>query len=334
MKPRIISGIQPSGKLHIGNYLGALKKFLKLQEYKFQQCLFMVADYHSITEDYDLKEKEKQVLELTADFLAIGLDPEQSIVFLQSLVPEHLELTWIFNSITPVSELTRMTQYKDKASRQAKNINAGLFTYPVLQAADILIYKPVAVPVGRDQTQHLELTNDIARKFNKKFGEYFDIVERVTQDRDEINPDYIMSLQNPEKKMSKSEPAGCLFIEDGPEEMWKKIKKAVTESSPDKELQSALGVTNLFTLLKSFGTEEEHLKFENQRNNGSIRYSEFKEVLAKRISDHFIDYRMKKQKLIKNPSKLKKILESGSKKARSIASKTLAEVKAKIGLKL
>ena len=296
----------------------------------------MIADYHSITEDYDPKEKREQILELTADFLAVGLDPKKSTIFLQSMVPEHMELNWIFASITPVAELTRMTQYKDKASRQQKNINAGLFIYPVLQAVDILIYKPNAVPVGRDQFQHLELTNDIARRFNNRFGgELFPPVAYMKSNEEEAGvADRIMSLKNPKKKMSKSEPAGCLFIDESSDEISKKIKKAVTETAPGKKLAASLGVVNLFTLLKNFGKEGEEQKFRKQHDEGSIKYAELKNLLAKRISDYFADYRKEKQKLMQNPESLKKILTEGSKQAKKIASKTLSEVKEKIGLKI
>src|SRR3989344_2728728 len=171
LKSRVLSGIKPSGKLHIGNYLGMVANAVKLQQ--ASPCHYMVADMHSLTENYKPEEKRQEILDLIIDLLAIGIDPDESVLFIQAQVPEHAELAWYFNTITPVSELERMTQYKDFVSR-GHSANVGLFDYPVLQAADILLYKPAAVPVGQDQLQHLELTNTIARKFNNTFGKTFD----------------------------------------------------------------------------------------------------------------------------------------------------------------
>lgn len=306
----------------------------------------MIADYHSITEDYDPKTKSAQVLELVADFLAVGLDPDKSTIFLQSLIPEHTELAWIFSTVTPVAELTRMTQYKDKASRQTKNINAGLFTYPILQAVDILIYKPELVPVGHDQLQHLELANDIVRRFNKKFGQTFkEIKPLLTQ-----SP-RVMSLGDPQKKMSKSDPSGCLFLSDEPGEIKKKIQKAVASSQglegvglPAGNQDAILskieeayqnnpalqGGLNLFLLLVIFDYEAALKIIKNKK----YRYSEIKEVLAEALSNHLEYFRMKKKELIQNPNILKETLVGGSAHARKFASATLTEVKQKIGLTL
>jgi len=288
----------------------------------------MIADYHSITENYDPKEKPKQILDLASDFLAAGLDPKKSTIFLQSQVPEHTELSWIFSTITPVSELVRMTQYKDKAARQETNINAGLFTYPILQAVDVLIYKPAFVPVGDDQLQHLEITNDITRRFNKKFGQTFNKIKPLL-----TKTPRVMSITEPNRKMSKSEPAGCVDMTDSPEEIERKVKGAVTDTSPTSKEKSP-GVANLFLLLENFGTQSDVKKFENDHKSGSIRYSELKDILAERIADHFADFRAKRKEFAKNPTAIKKIILDGSKKAKKIASATLAEVKEKIGLKI
>lgn len=193
MKERIVSGIQPTGELHIGNYLGALKDFVKLQD-EFE-CYFFIADLHSLTEEFSPSEKRKQILDTLKTFLAVGIDPEKAIIFIQSHIPAHTELAWIFQTLTPLGELERMTQYKDKAARQKHNINAGLFAYPVLQAADILLYHPQYVPVGSDQMQHLEMTNLIARKFNHKFGQTFKEIKPYFN-----KPSRIMSLTDPEKR--------------------------------------------------------------------------------------------------------------------------------------
>ena len=217
---RILSGIQPSGELHIGNYLGAIKNWVKLQNDSKNECWFFVADYHSITENYDPKEKPKEILNLTADLLSLGLNPEKSVIFQQSQIPGHADLTWIFNTLTPLGELERMTQYKDKAASQKQNINVGLFDYPVLMAADILIYKSEAVPVGEDQVQHLELTREIARRFNDKFGKVFPEPKPLLTESARI-----MSLIDPAKKMSKSGgEKSYIAISDSPEVIKEKIK--------------------------------------------------------------------------------------------------------------
>jgi tryptophanyl-tRNA synthetase len=326
-KPRILSGVQPSGKLHIGNYLGALKNFVALQNSGKYECLFFVADLHSITENYNPEKKQQEILDLALDFLAAGLDPKKSTLFVQSLIPEHLELAWIFDVITPVAELERMTQYKDKSAKQTKNINAGLLTYPVLQAADILIYKPQFVPVGHDQLQHLELSNEIARRFNNRFGTVFEPIKPLLTQTPRV-----MSLLDPAKKMSKSDGNG-IYLADEPEEILEKIKKAVTDTAPDGKTKSP-GVANLFGLLEQFGKEEDVKRFNIAHKTGTIRYSELKETLAQRIAEHFAAFREKRKHLSESPEKVIALLKSGGTKARKIASQTLTEVKEKIGLKI
>lgn len=320
----IFSGIQPSGKLHIGNYLGALANFSTLQNSGNYGCIFCVVDYHSITEDFDPGEKRGMILNLAADFLAAGLDPNKSIIFAQSQLPEHAELAWIFNSLVPKAELERMTQYKDKASRQEKNINMGLFDYPVLMAADILLYHATAVPVGVDQKQHLELTNVIARKFNNRFGGLFE----------EISPLWtkfpkVMDLKRPDKKMSKSQPDGCLFLDDDKKIIHEKLKKAVTASEPGKK---SAGEENLMLLLSHFGNKEQIAHFTDALQNGSLKYSELKETLAEDIAEYFAEFREKKKELMSKPEYLAEVLGGGAQKARTIAQQTMLEVKQKIGL--
>ena len=331
---RIISGIQPTGPLHIGNYLGTITNWLKLQDEKENECFFFIADYHSLTEDFNPKEKYHQILELGAELLALGINPKKSILFIQSQVPQVTELAWIFNCLAPIAFLERMTQFKDKAQRQRENINAGLFTYPVLQAADILIYHGEVVPVGKDQVQHIELTCDIVRFFNNKFGEYFKKPKALLTATPKV-----MSLLEPEKKMSKSLGKDhCIFLSDSPAEIERKIKKAVTDIGPQlhnssnaKEKMSH-GVENLFLLLKHFGNKKDIQKFENDYLNATIKYSELKTVLAKRITDYFSDFRSKKEELLKKPEKVLEIYLKGSKKAALIASKTLKEIRTRIGL--
>jgi tryptophanyl-tRNA synthetase len=323
-KQTILSGVQPSGKLHIGNYLGALTNFIELQNSGKYNCYYCIVDLHSLTQDYEPKQKRQQVLELAADFLAAGLDPKKSTIFVQSHVPEHSELAWIFSTITPVGELSRMTQYKDKSQRQETNINVGLFTYPILQAADILCYKPAAVPIGIDQKQHLELANSITKKFNNKFGRTFTEIKPIWTKFPKV-----MDLKHPDKKMSKSDPSGCVFLDDSPAEIKAKLAKAVTASEAGKK---SPGVENLFLLLEHFGTQEEIAFFRDQQRSDTLKFSELKETLAKEIALYFEAFREKKKELLSRPEYLAEILGEGSKKAREVASRTLLEVKEKIGL--
>ena len=322
-KDIILSGIQPTGRLHLGNYLAALKNFTQLQNQ--YQCYFFIADYHSITENYNPAEKQAQILNLAIDFLAAGLDPKKCTIFVQSQIPEHLELAWIFECLTPISYLERMTQYKDKAARQVQNINAGLFTYPILQAADILIYKATMVPVGSDQDQHVELTRQIARFFNNCFGQTF--IEPKTLHTETPK---IMSLLEPDKKMSKSLGDNhCLYIDDEPEIIKEKLARAVTDIGTGQ----STGSKNLLDLVKIFADQKIYQKFLADRERRKLKYSELKQVLAKDITDYFTDFRKKKKELEKRPLIVKKALAEGLKKAKLIAEKTIAEVRKKIGIR-
>lgn len=324
MKDTIVSGIQPSGEMHIGNYLGALKDFVSLQN-DFE-CYFFIADLHSITENYDPAEKSKQILNTLASFLAVGIDPKKCTVFIQSHIAAHSELAWIFNTITPLGELERMTQYKDKVARQKANINVGLLSYPVLQAADILLYKPQQVPVGHDQLQHLEMANTIAKKFNNKFGQTFEQIKAHLK-----SPIRVMSLVDPTKKMSKSDPASTINIFDTPEAIKKKLAKAVTATDAKSDEMPA-GIRNLFDLLEQFESKETYNQFKKQYHDGDIRYSELKNALADAIIAHFAPMKAKRDQLLKNPKDLEKIYTAGAAKASKVANATLQEVKQKIGL--
>lgn len=325
-KPFILSGTQPTGRLHIGNYLGALKNYVDLQNSGKYQCVFMVADLHSLTEDYDPRQKPGQILAVVADFLAAGLDPKRSIIFQQSKVAAHTELTWIFSTLTPMGELERMTQFKDKSARQIENINAGLFMYPVLQATDILLYSPKFVPVGDDQAQHLELTRTIARKFNNRFGKTF-MEPKILL----THTPRVMSLKDPSKKMSKSEPVGCIFLDDSPEVIHDKLRSAVTDSGSaifyDSENKPA--ISNLIEIYAAFSNKEVS---EVQAEFVSSSYSGFKLKLADLIADHFAEFRKKKKLLMAKPAMLKKILAEGSAQAEKIAEKKMREAKKRAGI--
>jgi len=323
-KQIVLSGTQPSGELHIGNYIGALKNWVELQD-KYQ-CYIFLATYHSLSEDYNPKEKKQQILDLAIDYLAVGLDPKKCVIFNQTDVPACTELAWIFNTLTPIAELERMTQFKDKSSRQAKNINVGLLTYPTLQAADILLYQPNFVPVGQDQIQHLELTNKIVRWFNNKYGSYFKEIKPLL-----TKVPKVMSLAEPTKKMSKSAgPKHYLAINDSPATIKDKLKSAVTGTGKEKVLPP--GGQNLISLLEEFGTQEKIKYFKNQIKNNDVKYGELKEALTKAISQYFAAYREKRKELEKKPDYINKVLKEGANNAQKIAQKTLTEVKQKIGV--
>ena len=322
-KERILSGIRATSKLHIGNYLGALKQFVDLQNNTDSECLFFIADLHALTTPFVPADLRQTTLEVAAEYIAAGLDPEKSVLFLQNQVHEHTELAWISECISPLGELERMTQFKDKSKQQAESINAGLLTYPVLMSADILLYKPKFVPVGEDQMQHLELARIVARKFNTQFGKVFPEPKNHA-----LKPLRIMSLKDPSKKMSKTGDAP-LFLADTPEEIYAKIKKAVTAS--DSHGASA-GAENLIYLLSHFGTSEHVAQIADAVKTETLKYSELKDVLAADIAEHFAQFREKKAELLSRPDTLAQILGDGAHKARKIAQQTLAEVKEKIGL--
>lgn len=326
MKPVLLSGIQPSGRLHIGNYLGALKNFVELQNTGRYQCYFFIADLHSLTEDFEPREKNNQITALLADYLAAGLTPAHSTLFLQSHVPSHTELAWILNTITPFGEMSRMTQFKDKSETQKENINVGLFAYPTLMAADIILYDTQLVPVGEDQLQHLELTRTLARKFNLKFGQTFVEPQPLLT----ASP-RIMSLQNPLRKMSKSQPDDCLFLDDSPEQIEAKIMNAVTDSAAEIRYrpEEQPGIANLLRIYAGLsGKEIVVLEKEFEKR----KYAQFKKSLVKLIIKSLKPFRLKKEKLLLKKEKLLKIAHRGAKTANKIAAAKMSEVKNKIGL--
>lgn len=326
MSKTIFSGIQPSGKIHLGNYLGAIANWVALQdEYN---CIYSIVDYHAITADQDPAEMQNQIFDIAATLLACGIDTKKSTLFVQSHVSEHTELAWIFNTVTPLAELERMTQFKNKSKLQSQNINTGLFTYPVLQAADILLYHTDVVPVGEDQLQHIELTRMIARKFNHKYNEHFSQPESL-----QTSAKRVMSLSNPENKMSKSHgEKSYIALSDSPEIIRKKISKAVTDSNPDGSMSA--GVTNLFNLLEYVGTKETVIaNFKSQHTAGTLKYSELKETLADQIISMLEPIQEKYNYYISHPKKVWSILEKGQKQASKIAKKNMEEIKTLVGLK-
>jgi len=322
----LISGIQPSGKLHVGNYLGALKNFVELQNSGNYECFFFIADYHSITEEFNPTEKHEAIKEVVMDYLAAGINPEKSTIFVQSALPAHTELAWILSAIAPLGELERMTQFKDKSTGAPQNINVGLFTYPVLMAADILLYDANVVPVGEDQLQHLELTRTLARKFNKKFGRTFIEPKPLL-----TKTPRVMSLDDPKKKMSKSRPAGCLFLDDTPKEMQSKIKKAVTDSGNEIRFdwKNKPAISNLIGIWSAFSGKTEK---EAEKQFKGKSYVEFKEELVDTLVETLTPFQRRKQDLRNQERKIKEIVRNGNKNAGRISEKKLGEVKKKIGL--
>src|SRR4030043_1282213 len=246
---RIFSGVQPTGAIHIGNYLGAIKQWIELQEKN--ECIFCVVDLHALTVPYDAKTLQELILEKTVAYLAAGVNPEKSIIFVQSQIKEHSELAWMLNTVTPVGDLSRMTQYKEKTKKFQKNLNAGLLNYPILMASDILLYKTDVVPVGEDQKQHVELARTIARKFNQRFGEAFKIPDvKLAKSGAKI-----MSLTQPTKKMSKSDsPESYIGLFDEPETIKRKVMAAVTDTGKIIKYNPKLkpGISNLLTIYSLF----------------------------------------------------------------------------------
>lgn len=320
---RILSGIRPSGVLHIGNYFGALQQWIALQ--KSHDVFYMVADLHAITTPYDPKNLQKRIQDIALDYLAAGLDPKRSIIFVQSHIPEHTELAWLLNTITPLGELQRMTQYKEKAQQHASAINAGLLNYPVLMAADILIHKADLVPVGEDQVQHVELARVLARKFNVTFGETFpEPKTKLTQAM------RIMSLTDPTRKMAKSDgEKSYIALTDSPETIKAKLAKAVTATRGGGENP---GARNLLTILRECDLKLAG-QYEKAEANGTIRYADLKADLANALAKYFAPFREKRESLAAKPNDVQKILAVAAARARKEAEKTMKEVRKRMGLR-
>jgi len=322
---RIFSGIQPTGALHIGNYLGAIKQFLELQEKN--DCVFCIVDLHAMTVPYDPKLMQKNIIDAAVCYLAFGIDPSKSILFVQSQVREHTELAWILNCVTPLGDMFRMTQYKDTSKQFKNSVGAGLLNYPVLMAADILLYKTEVVPVGQDQRQHVELARTIARQFNSRFGQTF-VEPKVRLPKEGAK---IMSLTDPKKKMSKSVPESCLYLFDEPEAIKKKIMRAVTDLGKEIRYDPVKkpGVSNLLTIYSLFS--EKTVKEVEKKFKGAD-YAKFKEKLADLLIEKLEPFRKKRKELLTRDLYLKEILEQGAKKAKALALPMMAEVRKKTGL--
>ena len=357
-KERILSGVQPSGKLHIGNYLGAIKQFVTLQN--TYDAYYCVVDEHAITVPQNPKELHENTLAIAIAYLAAGIDPEKSVIFVQSHIPAHTELGWILNTMTPLGELERMTQFKEKSSKQKieqlrkkfspeqqrnsdartqiqlqqiydQHLYAGLLNYPTLMAADILLYQASAVPVGEDQVQHIELTRSLAKRFNNRFGDVF-IIPKVLLQKTSSR---VMALDDPTKKMSKStaSEASYIALSDTPDQIRKKIKSSTTDS--DKEIrydpQTKPGISNLLSIAHGFSGKT--IK-ELEKEFSDSSYAQFKEAVAEYIVSGLKPFQTRYAELENNHDEVIKILSRGKEKANAIASATLTEVKEKMGFLL
>ncbi len=322
---RILSGIQPSGMLTLGNYIGALKNWVNLQD-DFDS-LYMVADLHTVTVRQDKTAFRQNIYSTCALLLALGLDPEKSIMFVQSSVSAHSELAWLLSCYTQFGELSRMTQFKDKSAKHADNINAGLYSYPVLMAADILLYNSALVPVGGDQKQHIELTRDIAIRFNNLYGDVFTVPEPYIPKAGAK----IMSLQNPKNKMSKSDenPNGYVAILDSPDDIMRKFKRAVTDSeSCVKRGEGRDGINNLITIYCAVtGKTPDQVESEFEGKG----YGEFKTAVGEAVVEELRPVREKYEQIIKDKAALEQIYKMGADKASYIANRMVSKVKRKIG---
>jgi tryptophanyl-tRNA synthetase len=324
---RIFSGIQPTGQKHLGNYIGAIRQFVDGQD-RGDPAIYCIVDLHAITVPWDPAALRENTYDTTAILIAAGLDPERCILFRQSDVREHSELTWYLSALTAHGDLNRMTQFKEKSAKQRELVSAGLFFYPVLQAADVLAYKTDEVPVGEDQRQHIELTREIARRFNERFGEILVEPElRVP----EVGA-RIMDLQEPTNKMSTTggSEAGTVLVLDDPKTVAKKVKSAVTDSGSEvKRGEGKGGIANLIGIMAvARGTTEEEVEREFEGSG----YGDFKGAVADAVVDLLAPVRESYEQLRPDEAALERTLSEGAEKARAIASETLAEVRSAIGV--
>jgi len=332
MRKKIFSGVQPTGNLHLGNYLGAIKNFVDLQNEKENECIFCVVDLHAITVKQDPKELKKNIRETAATFIASGIDPSNSIIFNQSMVSAHSEAAWILSCVSRIGWLNRMTQFKEKAGKDKEKASIGLYSYPVLMAADILLYDTSHVPVGDDQKQHLELCRDIAQKFNNDFNalNFLKVPEPLIQKKFSR----IMSLKDGMKKMSKSDPSNLsrINLTDEKDEIFNKIKRAKTDPMPMptdiKDLAERPEAENLLEIYSSLRNQ----KLENSVNEfDGKQFSEFKEKLSEALIEKIDPISKEIKKLLNDEKYLDEILLKGSEKADKIASKKIKEIKELVG---
>jgi len=326
----VVSGVRPTGNLHLGNYFGALKNFVKMQdEYN---CFFFVADYHSLTTHPHPKDLHNTVRQVVAEYLACGIDPEKSTLYIQSDIPETTELYLFLTMLAYVGELERSTSFKEKVRQQPDNVNAGLLTYPVLMSADIILHKANKVPVGKDQTQHLEFTRDFAQRFNRLYEtEYFPLPDAFNFSSSLVK---VPGLDGT-GKMGKSEGEGnAVFLIDEPEVIRKKVMRAVTDSGPtEMNQQKPEVIQNLFTLMELVSSDDARKHFEDAYNNCTIRYGDMKKQLAEDMIQFTTPIRERVKQFYNDSDYLHKILLHGEEKARASAGKTIREVREIIGIR-
>jgi tryptophanyl-tRNA synthetase len=319
---RVLSGIQPTGEVHLGNYVGAISRWAREQE---PEQFFCIVDLHAITVPQDPEELRRRTVDVAAWLLAAGLDPDVVTVFVQSHVPEHAELSWILECTTTMGELSRMTQFKEKSSGR-DSVSVGLFTYPVLQAADILLYHAEEVPIGADQRQHVELTRDIAQRFNHRYGETF-TVPKPTFPKVGAR---LMDLQLPDRKMSKSlPPAGTIELREEEETTRRKVRRAVTDSG--SEVRAGADKQAVTNLLELFGAVTGASVEDVERQYQGKGYGEFKSDLAEAVNGYLRPIRLRHQELSGDPAVVREVLAKGADRARGLATETLAQVRERVG---
>ncbi|HPY95795.1 MAG TPA: tryptophan--tRNA ligase [Candidatus Cloacimonadota bacterium] len=321
---RVFSGIKPTGDLHLGNYLGALKNWIPLQEE--YECIYSIVDLHAMTMHYEPKDLKENVFKIACNYLACGLNPDKSILMIQSQCAKHAELTWILNCLTPVSWLERVPTFKEKSLQMADNINMGLMDYPVLMTADIILYKAEFVPVGEDQLPHLELAREILRRFNARFGEIFPEIKDIIRKGSRVK-----GLDG-SAKMGKSLD-NCIYLHETPEEIWKKLSRAVTDPARIKRTDPGdPDKCNVYSFHQLFSNEQTQNEIADGCRSAGIGCIDCKKILAKNMSEELEPIRTKYNEYIQNPDFVYDVLTEGNKKANIIASNTMTEVYENIGI--
>jgi len=324
MKKRVLSGVRATGRLHLGNYLGAVKGMLELQNNSEYETLYMVADVHTITTPYDIEELRKNRREVIIDYLAAGLNPEKSVIFQQSEVPEHLELAFYFSSVVTIAKMQHLPTFKDKVKQYPEHATLALLNYPALMAADILVYKADLVPVGIDQEPHLEVAREIARRFNQDYGTDFPEPQRFA-----TKGEYVPSLTG-EGKMSKTVEGSFINLTDSLEEIKSKIARVPTDSGQGEKIEG--GVKSLFEFIELFEGKEKREEYEKLYTSFGVRYGDIKSELSEAIFNELKPVQEKRQELENNPEYVSKVIKEGAEKAREIAHETIKEVRQKMGL--
>lgn len=324
-KGRIFSGIQPTGVIHLGNYVGAIQQWVKLMH--DYDCIYCIVDYHAMTVEYDVSTLRDNITEAAITLLACGLDPEHCTLFVQSQVPEHTELTWIFNCLSPIGDLERMTQFKEKSQQHREDINMGLLDYPVLQAADILIYKAGFVPVGEDQVQHVELTRRIARRFNNRFGETF------LEPQEVLTPTARIMGTDGKTKMSKS-LNNYIGILEPPEGIWEKLRTSVTDENRKRRNDPGNPeICNIFTMHKVFSTPEDIARINRECRTAEIGCVECKKILFNNMMAHLEPIQQSARELRDKPELIAAALAAGAEQCKKMAGQIMQEVRAKTGIR-